>query len=121
MSYIDSDALTLKATLPDFNEWGGPVTNSTSDPELWESGVIQVNPNLDQEQSYWLNFFTNKREWFSLLVLNAAGKTVMQKEKRSREGHNLVSLDTSLLPLGTYKLRILTDGRILSGILNIAS
>lgn len=119
MSYIDSDTLTMDAPALNFSEWGGSMPISSSIREAWESGLIQVSPNKDRDQSYWLSFFSNKREWFSLLVLNAAGDTIMHKEKRCREGDNLINLDASSLSQGTYNLRILTDGRMLSGTLKI--
>lgn len=119
MTYSDIDTVTLDAPAVEVGEWGAPSTVRLSNRKAWEEGLIQVTPNLDLEDSYWLHFFSQKREWFSLLVLDAAGNTVMQREKRSREGHNLVSLDASSLVKGVYQLRILTDGRMLSGSLKV--
>lgn len=119
MTYSDIDTVTLDAPAVEVGEWGAPVTARLSNRKAWEEGLIQVTPNLDLENSYWLHFFAQKREWFSLLVLDASGNTVMQREKRSREGHNLVSLDASSLVKGIYQLRILTDGRVLSGSLKV--
>ena len=119
MPTIDLEPLTTGANAIYPGEWGSSAPVRLSNRHAWEKDLIQVTSNLDRKQSFWLHFFSAKREWFSLLVLDAYGNTVMNREKRCREGHNLVSLDASSLESGTYHLRILTDGKVLSGTLKL--
>ena len=119
MPTIDLEPLTIGAPAMKAGEWGSTATVRLSNRQAWEKDLIQVTSNLDRKNSYWLHFFSQTQETFSLKVLDAAGRTVMQREQVSREGHNLVSLDASTLDQGTYQLRILTDGKVLSASLAV--
>lgn len=87
--------------------------------QVRDGDQVFVSKNFDVTNAFLLHFFSPSRGWLSILVLDNAGKTVLQKDKRGREGDNLINLDVSILSAGNYRIRILIGQQVLAGSFSI--
>ena len=76
---------------------------------------LTVVTDPEQRGLVRVSYVGSEKDWVTVLVLNSAGSICLQREKRSKKGDNFFQLDLHHLPIGRYRLRLLSTSGLLSG------
>ncbi|MEM7035556.1 MAG: hypothetical protein AAF570_01180 [Bacteroidota bacterium] len=80
---------------------------------------LDIYPESDASSCFVINFHNQRREWINVLVSDATGQILLQKDKHCQQGMNLCRLDLSSLEQGQYTVRLLLEDGVVEKMIEL--
>ncbi|HHG85594.1 MAG TPA: hypothetical protein ENJ82_12675 [Bacteroidetes bacterium] len=81
---------------------------------------LTILPERGEPTRFILHYKAANRDWINVLVTDIGGATCLQKEYRCKVGFNMFRLNLTELPLGRYRVDLLSPDRIQSALIALS-